>query len=214
MSRVVRSTAAVGAGLAIAGTLAAPAASAASVSSTAAVPAAVSVSRDATYATALNGVIPCAINRGYDELGCGRMVNGRLPGAGRVLPGGHINIKHIETGRLWQHRSVRLIDVAGDRRKEAVVLISASAGGVGWPNQVIVYDGNGKVLNLWDSGAATAADPREGTTFGRSRTTSLDVRVDGVQKPGEGACCGTGSNVYRLYKNSAGRAAWKLVSRA
>lgn len=167
--------------------------------------------RDATYATVLSGRIPCPINPYYPELGCGRMRQGKLTLKPGNSPYATVEIKNIDSN--WKRTSVRFVDVAGTRHKEAVVIISANAGGVGWPNYVLVYDGTGKLINIWDSGKATDSDPREGTSFSTARKNSVDVRVEGIQKRGEGACCGTGKNIYRLSKGTNGKPHWKLISR-
>lgn len=174
-------------------------------------------SRDATYATALSGVIPCSIGAMYD-IGCGRMVNGRLKVNRNAPHGSHINIKGIENG-TWRN-NVRLIDVAGDSRKEAVVIISASAGGVGWPNTVVVYDGNGKLLSTWDSGIAiqrgrkaSADGAREATAFSRTRSTSVDLRVTNIAVGLQCAACGTGTDVYRLTKGKNQKPVFRLITR-
>lgn len=124
-----------------------------------------------------------------------------------------VQIKGIDDG-TWKRDSVRFVDVAGDRRKEAVVVISANAGGVGWPNYVLVYDGNGTLLNVWDSGKATKAEPRESTVLSKPVKNTLGVLVYGIQKKGQPACCGTGKNVYRLSKGANRKPSWKLIARS
>ena len=167
--------------------------------------------RDATYATVLSGRIPCPLNSYYPELGCGHMRGGKLTLRPGNSPYTHIQIKDLES--TWKRTSVRFVDVAGTSHKEAVVIISANAGGVSWPNYVMVYDGNGALLNVWDSGKATDSDPRESTSFSTTRKNSVDVRVDGIPKGAEPSCCGTGKNIYRLSKGTNGKPHWKLISR-
>lgn len=79
--------------------------------------------RDATYATALSGRIPCPLNPYYPELGCGRMRQGKLTLKPGNSPYAKVEIKNIESN--WKRTSVRFVDVAGSRHKEAVVIISA-----------------------------------------------------------------------------------------
>ncbi|WP_313566797.1 hypothetical protein [Mobilicoccus sp.] len=173
-------------------------------------------SRDATLATALSGYIPCSIGASY-HLGCGRMRNGRLTLNRDAPPHARIEIKDIDgPGR---RTSVRLVDVAGDSRKEAVVIISANAGGVGWPNVVTVYDGLGRLLTTWDSGTAVSAGrknaggAREATSFTRTRKNSVDLRVEGIASGNQCAACGTGVDVYRLSKSRNGKPAIRLITR-
>lgn len=174
--------------------------------------------RDATLATALSGTIRCPLNRYYPELGCGRMKNGKL----RLRPGNsshaHIEIKDIET--RGRRTSVRLIDVAGTKHKEAVVIISANAGGVSWPNYVAVYDGNGRLLTTWDTGDAIAvgrkggaSGAREFTSFSRTTRTSVDLRVGNIATGRQAECCGTGTDVYRLSKGKNGKPVFRLITR-
>lgn len=167
--------------------------------------------RDATYATALNGIIPCPFSKDYPEIGCGRMRNGEVKPRKGASPGAHVNIKNIDGN--WKKTSVRFVDVAGDRHKEAVVLISSSAGGVAWPNDVLVYDGYGRLLNRWNSAEATRSEPREMTAFLTTRRTSLDVIVRGVQRPGEAIIHGTARYTFRLSKGTTGRPVWKLITK-
>ena len=177
--------------------------------------AATAVSRDATFDSALRGQIPKGLP--YD-LGHGRMVNGKLKVSKDAPPHSHVNIKHIDGA--WKRKSVRFVDVAGNSAKEAVVIISASAGGVGWPNYVAVYDKGGKLINWWDSGEATAKG-RKGHTGGARETTSfvtmtrksVDVRVNNISVEGQGECCGTGRDTFRLSKGANGAPQWKLITR-
>lgn len=174
--------------------------------------------RNATLATALSGTIRCPLNTYYPELGCGRMRNGKLKLRPGNSPYAHIEIKDIDYG--GRRSSVRLMDVAGTRHKEAVVIISANAGGVSWPNYVAVYDGHGKLLTTWDSGAAMQAGrrgevggARETTAFSRTTKASVDLRVTGISTGSQAECCGTGVDVYRLSKGKNGKPAFRLITR-
>lgn len=173
--------------------------------------------RNATLATALSGRIPCSIGSPYD-LGCGRMKNGRLKLNRDVSPYAHIEIKDIDYG--GRRSSVRFVDVAGGPQKEAVVLISANAGGVSWPNFVTVYDGNGALLSTWSSAAAIqkgrkggASGARESTSFSRTRATSVDLRVTNIATGTQCVACGTGVDVYRLSKGKNGKPVFRLITR-
>lgn len=167
-------------------------------------------SRDATYATVLAGKIPKPlVPYGVKD---GRLNRGDYARYNHAWPNGRVWIKNLDEG-TWKRGSVRFVDVAGDRRKEAVLIISRTLGGVGWPNAVVVYDGNGRVVSAWDSGAATGADAREGTSFGTTRSTSVDFRVVGIQRAGEGACCGSARATYRLSKAKDGKPRWTLINR-
>lgn len=173
--------------------------------------------RNATLATALSGRIPCSIGSPYD-LGCGRMKNGRLKLNRDVSPHAHIEIKDIDYG--GRRSSVRFVDVAGGPQKEAVVLISANAGGVSWPNFVTVYDGNGALLSTWDSAVAIqkgrkggASGARESASFSRTRSGSVDIRVSGIATGTQCEACGTGTDVYRLSKGKNGKPVFRLITR-
>lgn len=173
--------------------------------------------KDATLSTALSGSIPCSIGADFD-LGCGRMRKGKLTLNKNTSPNAHIEIKDIDYG--GHKSSVRLIDVAGTKHKEAVVLISANAGGVSWPNFVIVYDGNGKRLATWNAADAISAGrkggawgARETATFSRTRANSVDIRVDGIATGNQCEACGTHTDVYRLTKGKNGKPAFRLISR-
>lgn len=173
-------------------------------------------SRDATIATALSGRIPCSIGAKYD-LGCGRMKNGRLKLNRGTSPHAHIEIKNIARG--GRRTSIRLVDVAGDARKEAVVIISANAGSVAWSNTVLVYDGHGRLLSTWSSRDAIqvgrkggAWGAQEGTTFGRSRAYSVDLKVEGIATGDDGSW-GNGVDVYRLSKGKNGKPVFRLITR-
>lgn len=110
--------------------------------------------------------------------------------------------------------------MAGTKHKEAVVIISADAGGVSWPNYVAVYDGNGTPLSTWDSGAAIQAGrngyadgARERTSFGRSTRTSVDIRVDNIATGSQPVIGGTGTDVFRLSKGKNGKPVFRLITR-
>lgn len=174
-------------------------------------------SKEATLATALSGRIPCSIGADYD-MGCGHMRGGRLKLAPTAPPHAHIEIKNIDAGP--RRADIRLVDVAGDRRKEAVVIISAYAGGVGWPNFVLVYDGNGKLLLNWFSGDGIARGrqggawgAREGTAFGTTRARSVDVHVRGIATGSQCEGCGTHHDVFRLAKGKNGKPVMTLITR-
>lgn len=188
------------AALALVATLGAPAANAAKTPAP----------RDATYASVLSARIPCPLNAYYPHLGCGRMKNGRLKLAPGNSPYAHIEVKDIDT--TWKRTSVRFVDVAGSRHKEAVVLISANDGGVSWPNYVIVYDGHGNVLSKLDVGEVSG-DARERTTFSTSRANSVDVRTSNIPRGAQPSCCGTGTDLWRLSKGPKDKPRWQLITR-
>lgn len=166
-------------------------------------------SKDATYATVLSGRLPASVTPDGKP---GRLRGGDYSGFDPAMPHARVWIAGLDEG-TWKRRSVRFIDIAGDRRKEAVVILDHTLGGVGWPNAVVVYDGNGRVLSSWDSGAAVKADARNGTSFGKARATSLDIVVRNIPRTGEPSCCGTGRATFRLSKGASGKPKWTLINR-
>ncbi len=166
-------------------------------------------SKDATYATVLNGRLPANVTTNGKP---GRLRGGSYAGYDPENPVARTWISGLDEG-TWKRHSVRFVDVAGDRHKEAVVLLARTLGGVGWPNSIVVYDGNSRVLSGWDSGDALNAESRNGTSFSTMRARSLDVVVRGIDRGNEGGCCGTGRATFRLSKGANGKPKWTLINR-
>ena len=111
----------------------------------------------------------------------GTLVNGELPG----IPEGR-GMQQIDSTAPYA-----IGDVTGDGVDDIAVQFACSAGGVGWPNQIVVYSDN-EPLGLLDVSSA-GISPARGTQTGLEITGAGTIRLTGgaitSQDP---ACCPTG----------------------
>lgn len=161
---------------------------------------------DAVYAALLSAPVPAKLvpnNR------AGRLRNGVYADFDPEIPGEKVWLKNGADDTEWKSR-VSFVDVAGDDRRETVVLLGRTNGGVPWPDGIVVYDQSLRIIWSWDTGNA-GGDPRGNARFRRAGATSVEVEIPGTGRSAGGANQ-SGTSTYRLSKGAA-TPNWTLVSR-
>ncbi len=169
---------------------------------------------DATYDVVLNGLVPATVLPEASPRPV-RMTRGRAEGFSAENPRAAVWVKGIDDSQnpeAWKRDFVRFADVAGDGRKEAIVVLSRTLGGVPWPDGLAVYDADGRVVFAWDTREA-GGDPRSGTSLIGGTGTSVDVRIVGTD-PSSGGARQVGSRTYRLSKGADGKPAWRQIAKS
>lgn len=162
--------------------------------------------RAGDYEALLSAPVPAAL---VPNKKAGRLTNGMYEEFDPEVGGEMVWLVNGDQDREWKKR-VAFVDVAGDARKESVVLLGRTNGGVPWADGIVVYGADGTVVSSWDTSDA-GGDPRGNCTFLRLTDSSVDVEIHGTDGSGS-AAEQRGMSIYRLSKGS-GTPTWKLVSR-
>ncbi|MCC6830483.1 MAG: hypothetical protein IT200_03985 [Thermoleophilia bacterium] len=143
----------------------------------------------------LNAPVPSAC-----EHPAGTLVDGELPG----IPDGEgevvLDTSHVALGA-----------VVPGRGTGAVAALTCNRGGVGWPQVIVVYDRDLRLLGSLDLLAVTHGG-REHVRRLRLIGRIAEIQVVNIGRPDDPGCCGTRSATLRLVYDRE-RGAVRVVSR-
>jgi hypothetical protein len=118
----------------------------------------------------------------------GQLVSGALPG----IPANH---GFVELAAL--HRPGMIATGKLRERGDRAAVLACSQGGVGWPDNVVIYSPEKTILGAIDLNDVT----RGGREFAKRisiRRRVVHIHVVGIEQDGDAACCGSASAHVRL----------------